>query len=94
MIKEVGPIPGFYLNQEHTRKVWKKEQFMPQVSDREAYQEWLRGDTRKDIIYLAQERIEEMLATYEPKPLKPEQDKEIDQILDEARKLYEERGLI
>ncbi len=37
LIKEIGPIPGFYLNSEHTRKWWKKEQFIPKVADRLTY---------------------------------------------------------
>lgn len=93
LIEEVGPIPGFYLNKEHTRKWWKKEQFIPKVADREAYQEWLKKG-KKDTIALAKERVEDIIAKYEPKPLTPEQDKEIDEILEEARSYYREKGLM
>ena len=93
LIEEVGPIPGFYLNKAHTRKWWKKEQFIPKVADRQAYQEWLKKG-KKDTIALAKERVEEIIAKYEAKPLTPEQDREIDAILEEARHHYKEKGLM
>jgi trimethylamine--corrinoid protein Co-methyltransferase len=93
LIKEVGPIPGFYLEQQHTRKWWRQEQFIPKVADREPYQEWLRKD-KKDTIALARARVEDIIARYEPKPLTPEQDREIDRILEEARRFYSDKGLL
>jgi len=93
LIKEVGPIPGFYLEQPHTRKWWRQEQFIPKVADREAYSEWLKKD-KKDTIALARARVEDIIAKYEPKPLSPEQDREIDKILEEARRFYTEKGLM
>ncbi len=93
LIKEVGPIPGFYLEQQHTRKWWRQEQFIPKVADREAYQEWLKKD-KKDTIALARARVEDIIAKYKPKPLTPEQDREIDKILEEARRCYTEKGLM
>ena len=93
LINEVGPIPGHYLNKEHTRKRWKKEQFIPKVADREVYPEWLKKD-KKDALALAKERMEEILATHKPKPLTPERDKAIGEILEEARSFYRERGLM
>ena len=93
LIKEVGPIPGFYLEQPHTRKWWRQEQFIPKVADREAYQEWLRKD-KKDTIALARARVDDIIAKYEPKPLSPEQDREMDKILEEARRYYTDKGLM
>jgi trimethylamine--corrinoid protein Co-methyltransferase len=93
LIKEVGPIPGFYLEQPHTRKWWRQEQFIPKVADREAYQEWLRKD-KKDTIALARARVEDIIARYEPKPLSPELDREMDKILEEARRYYTDKGLM
>ena len=33
VIGDVGPIPGHFLNTAHTRKWWRKEQFMPKAAD-------------------------------------------------------------
>jgi len=91
LIEEVGPIPGFYLNKEHTRKWWKKEQFVPRTADRLTYPEWIRTG-KKDCISYAKERMEEILTTHKPKPLTDSQEKEIEKILEEARKYYKKKG--
>ncbi len=93
LIEKVGPIPGQYLNTEHTRKWWRKEQFIPKVADREPYPGWLKKG-KKDTVELAKERMAEILAKHEPKPLTPEQDKAIAEILEEARSFYRQKGLI
>ena len=93
LIKEVGPIPGNYLNKEHTRKWWRKEQFIPKVADREVHPVWMKTG-KKDALALAQERMEEILATHKPKPLTPAQEKAVENMLKEAREYYRKKGLI
>ena len=94
LINEVGSIPGHYLNKAHTRKWWKKEQFVPKVADRLSYSEWIKTD-KKDCLTLAKERYEETLATHKVKPpLTPGQEKDIERILKEAREYYKKKGLI
>jgi trimethylamine--corrinoid protein Co-methyltransferase len=87
LIEEVGPIPGSYLNKEHTRKWWKTEQFVPEAADRESYPEWARMG-KKTAMALAEERMKEILATHEPIPLTSEQERSIEAILKEARENY------
>ncbi len=93
IIEEVGPIPGVYLDKAHTRKWWKKEFFLPDVADRMSYPEWIKKG-KKTAVENAKKRVEEILATYEPLPLSKEQNKEIDEILKEAKEYYSKRGLI
>lgn len=89
LIEEVGPIPGFYLDKEHTRKWWKKEQFIPKVALRLSYPEWIKKGKKNALDY-AKERVQEILVTHEPTPLPEDQNKEIDKILEEAREYYKE----
>jgi len=93
LIDEVGPIPGFYLNKEHTRKWWKKEQFIPKAADRLTYPEWIKTG-KKDCLDYAKERMEEILSTHKPVPLTPKQEQTIEDILREAREYYRKKGLI
>ena len=93
LIDEVGPIPGFYLNKEHTRKWWKREQFLSKTSDRLTYPEW-REQGKKNTLNYARERMEEILATHKPTPLTPRQEADISNILEEARRYYRQKGLI
>jgi trimethylamine--corrinoid protein Co-methyltransferase len=93
LINQVGPIPGHYLSTAHTREWWRREQWLPQAADLEAYPVWLRSG-KKDALALAQDRMEEILATHKPTPLTPHQEQAIEDILTEARQFYRDRGTI
>jgi trimethylamine--corrinoid protein Co-methyltransferase len=93
LINEVGPIPGHYLSTAHTREWWRKEQWLPKAADLEAYPVWLRSG-KKDALALARERMESILATHKPKPLTPEQERAVEDVLSEARRFYRDRGTI
>jgi len=93
LIEEVGPIPGFYLSKEHTKKWWKKEQFLPKVADRSNYSEWVKKGKKTALDY-AKKRVKEILDRHQPTPLSEDQEKEIKKILKKARKYYEEKGLM
>jgi trimethylamine--corrinoid protein Co-methyltransferase len=93
LINQVGPIPGHYLGAAHTREWWRKEQFLPQVADQEAYAVWVRSG-KKDMLALAKERMERILDTHRPQPLTAEQEQAIEEILREARAYYRGKGLL
>ncbi len=93
LIEEVGPVPGTFLNKTHTRLNWKKEYYVPQAADRLSYQEW-EQQGKKTAIDLAQERMEEIIDTHTPDPITPEQQKDIDRILKDARAHYRKKGLM
>jgi trimethylamine--corrinoid protein Co-methyltransferase len=93
LINQVGPIPGHYLSTAHTREWWRREQWLPRSADLEAHSVWVQSG-KKDALALAHERMEEILASHEPKPLTPEQEQAVDEILREARAFYRDRGLI
>ena len=92
LINAVGPIPGFFLNQAHTRQWWKKEHFIPQVADTLSYPEWLRAGKKAALDY-ARARADQLLADYQD-PLPAEKHAELDRILEEAQKYYASRGLL
>jgi trimethylamine--corrinoid protein Co-methyltransferase len=93
LIKQVGPIPGHYLNTAHTRKWWKHELFMPALADKLSHPEWEKAGS-KNIVERAKERVKEILATHKPTPLPEEQEKAIDEILKEATSYFKERGML
>jgi len=92
LIKKVGSN-GTFLNTRQTRTMWKTEDYVPKIFDKTSYQEWVNSG-KKTVIDKAKARYEEILATYKPVPLTPEQDKEIDRILKEASQYYKKKGLI
>lgn len=93
LIKEVGPIPGQYLNKSHTREWWKKEQFIPEVADRLSYPEWIKKGEKSHLDH-ASEKMKKILEEREPTPLTEEQEESLEKILDEAREYYREKGSI
>jgi trimethylamine--corrinoid protein Co-methyltransferase len=93
LIKEVGPLPGFFLGKKHTRDWWRKEGFMPKAADIFSYSEWKKSN-KKDAIGYAKDRMEEIISSHEPLPLSESQNIEIDSILKEARKYYKSKNLL
>ncbi len=93
LIEEVGPIPGHFLNKQHTRKWWKLEQSVPKAADRLTYPEWMAAGKKSCLDY-ARERMEKILATHRPTPLTAGQEENLERILEEARQYYVDRGLI
>jgi len=85
LIQKVGPIPGNYLREAHTKKWWKQEQFLPTLSYRLSYEEWVR-DGSKDVAARAREKAKEILNTHQVPPLPEDVDREISKILLAAEK--------
>ena len=85
LIQKVGPIPGNYLREAHTKKWWKQEQFLPTLSYRLSYEEWVR-DGSKDVAARAREKAKEILNTHQVPPLPEDVDREISRILLAAEK--------
>ncbi|NIQ40147.1 MAG: hypothetical protein GTN81_16415 [Proteobacteria bacterium] len=93
IINKVGPIPGMFLKEAHTRKWWKNEQFIPRVADGLPYPEWVKAGKKK-IIDHGKERMEEILSSHEPTPLSSAQEQALEDILKEARQYYRKKGMI
>ena len=91
LINSVGPIPGFFLDKTHTMKWWRKETFMPHAADTLPYTDWLKCGKKTALDY-ARERAGKLLAEYTPS-LTPEQENDLDRILEEARDFYQKKGL-
>jgi trimethylamine--corrinoid protein Co-methyltransferase len=94
MINEVGPIPGHFLGQAHTRRWWNREQYMTKSADRLTYPEWKSGGKKNEVDY-ARERMEEILSNHAVQPpLSQGEQEEIEGILEEAREYFRKNGLI
>jgi trimethylamine--corrinoid protein Co-methyltransferase len=93
LINEVGPIPAHFLGTAHTRKMWTKEHFVPATADRLTYPEWINSG-KKGCLEYAKEKMAKILATHKGTPLTSSQEEDIENILQEARKYYRQKGLI
>lgn len=92
VIHEVGPVPGYFLDKEHTRKWWRKDRYMPKAADTSILAEWQQSG-RKTCIDLAKERMEQILSTHRISvPLTAYEESAIEKILEEARKYYSQKS--
>jgi trimethylamine--corrinoid protein Co-methyltransferase len=82
VIHHVGPN-GHYLREPHTRRYYKTEFWYPNLCDRRNFEEWdmMGRTTMKD---RAVARVQDILATHQPSPLKPQTEKVIREVLEEA----------
>ena len=87
LIQSVGPIPGNFLSTDHTLENFRREMFVPRAADLSLYQEW-EAHGGKDALERARERVAEIVRTHTPLALPPEQDREIERILQKARAHY------
>jgi trimethylamine--corrinoid protein Co-methyltransferase len=85
LIQKVGPIPGDFLGEMHTKKWWKKEQYLPNLNYRLSFEEWQQAGS-KDVAARAKERADELLRTHEVPPLPEDVDREVSRILQAAEK--------
>ncbi len=94
VIEEVGPIPGHFLTQKHTREWWKKEHFVPVTADRLSYPDWIKSG-KKSALENAQARVNEILESHEVfPPLTASQEEDLDTILEDARGYYRSKGML
>jgi len=78
-ILKVGPLPGSYLSETHTRDWYRKEFLITELSNREFFESWERGHT--DLQEKAKQKAAKILETHQS-PVTPEIRKEIDDYLD------------
>ncbi len=79
VIRRVGP-GGHYLSEKHTLNRFRKEHWIPAISDRRTFDAWKKAG-EKDIIKQANEKVKEILATHKPEPIPKNVQKEISRIL-------------
>jgi len=82
VIHNVGPN-GHYLKEKQTRRYFKSEFWYPNLHDRRNYEEWdmMGRMTMKDRTIA---RVQDILFTHKPSPIKPETEKVIQKVLEEA----------
>jgi trimethylamine--corrinoid protein Co-methyltransferase len=82
-ILKVGPLPGSYLKEPHTRKWYREEFLIPELSNRDFFETWERGHT--ELLEKAKQKALKILDSH-PSPVAPEIQKEIDDYLGHVKK--------
>ncbi len=82
VIREVG-AGGEYLTHTHTMDYFQAETWDSQLGNRMARDGWVEQGA-KDIRAKAKEQLKKILASHQPKPLEPEVQRKLQQIVDAA----------
>lgn len=93
LIKSVGPIPGHFLSENHTRFLWQKEFYTPTLADRSTYPTWENAGS-KDIVEKALDMSKTMLDNHKPVSLTASEEDELEKIMKEAEGYYKKAGML
>lgn len=84
LIGDTGP-GGHYLSKKHTLEWFRKEHFIPKISDRNPREKWENAGS-KDLRIVAKERVKDILEFHEPESLDGDLREELEKIVTEAQK--------
>jgi len=84
IIREVG-IGGSFLSHSHTLANYAKNLYVPEIMDR-TLPSRLEEDMKKDMVFLAQRKVEKILAGDDLYKIDKDREKEIDGIVEAAAK--------
>lgn len=93
LINRVGPLPGSFLDTDHTFEWWREECYIPGVANRDTHVAWAEKGGRT-VLDAAREKYGEIVGTHRPPPLAPSQEDAIERILRDARDYYRKKGMI
>lgn len=93
LIHETGPIPGSFMESDETLENWREECYVPTVSSRQSYEDWLRTG-RKNVVELAGDRMKKLLETHTAPRLDAGKEQALEDILKDAREYYRRTGRI
>lgn len=82
IIDKVGPA-GNFIFEEHTMKYMKQEQAQPDIINRKMRYAW-EQEGSKTLTQVAKEKAKEILATYQPAPLKEDIKAKVAEIVKQA----------
>jgi trimethylamine--corrinoid protein Co-methyltransferase len=89
IVEDVGHFPSNYMDTDHTFERWRSERYLPPVSLRESFEQWIETGS-KDILVQADEKARSLLENHQVVPLSSDVDKEIDELLKAAAR---EKGI-
>ncbi|RPI00503.1 MAG: hypothetical protein EHM72_09025 [Calditrichaeota bacterium] len=84
LIQRLGP-GGNFIAEEHTLRFFRQEVWTPSLLNRDYWETW-ESKGRKTILDQVRDRLAQLADTYEPHPLDRDQEREIDKIVEKARK--------
>jgi len=75
---------GNYLTEQHTRRHFRQEHYIPRLLVREGYETWNK-DGRRTVLDRARDRMREILAAHQPRQLDPTVEQGLQDYLETTR---------
>jgi trimethylamine--corrinoid protein Co-methyltransferase len=83
LIAEVGHFPNTYLGKKHTSRLYRAEHYLPLLSSRESYEQWLQLEPRQ-LLARGDALAQELLERHQAPTLSDDQEHEIAALLEHA----------
>ena len=90
LLARVGPLGGHFLTQRETRDFYRKDRWVPTISNRDPWDTWMAAGG-KDMRQAANERARAILAEDKPWAVSKEQAEEIERICQDGVRRAQER---
>jgi len=90
LLARVGPLGGHFLNQRETRDFYRKDRWMPTITNRDTWDSW-QAAGGKDMRQAANERARAILAQEMPWAVSPEQAAEIERLAQDGVQRAQQR---
>jgi trimethylamine--corrinoid protein Co-methyltransferase len=90
---EMGTAPVSFMGRPLTRRYWARDRFEPVAADWDTHANWVKSG-KVGLVSRARARVDAILGEHKPDPLTANQQKLIDDILQEAREYYRANGLL
>ncbi|MHB0875492.1 MAG: trimethylamine methyltransferase family protein [Anaerolineae bacterium] len=90
LLKRVGPLGGHFLTQRETRDFYRKDRWIPTISNRDPWETW-KAAGGKDMRQAANERARAILAEDKPWAVSSQQAEEIERICQDGVQKAQER---
>ncbi|MDP6380172.1 MAG: trimethylamine methyltransferase family protein, partial [Phycisphaerae bacterium] len=84
VVEQVG-VGGTFIDTEHTARNFRNELWFPRLLDRNFYEQWETAG-RPDMAKRVRERRDEILASHTPEAISEDLSRELDRIVEAARK--------
>ena len=90
---EMGTAPVSFMGRPLTREYWAKDRYEPTVANWQTHVDWVKSG-KLDLLSQARAKVESILGEHAPVPLTHDQERNVEDVLLEAREYYRANGLL
>ena len=89
----MGTAPVSFMGRPLTREFWAKDRYEPTAANWQTHVDWVKSG-KVDLLSQARAKVESILGEHTPVPLTQDQERNVEDVLLEAREYYRANGLL